>query len=155
MTRSHFLQSLRVPASAIDMNGHANNVEVVRWLQDVAMAHSAACGWPLQRYAQQGSTWVVRSHFVEYLRPAMQDDDLLLATWIARFDKNLSPRKTLVWRPRDRKLLVNNAEAALVRRIFDGFVETESCTKLVQALRTPEVKKFILDKYKGAVVPVF
>ena len=105
MTRTHFLQPLRVPASAIDMNGHANNVEVVRWLQDVAMAHSAACGWPLQRYAQQGSTWVVRSHFVEYLRPAMQDDDLLLATWIARFDKNLSPRKTLVWRPRDRKLL--------------------------------------------------
>ena len=105
MTRTHFLQPLRVPASAIDMNGHANNVEVVRWLQDVAMAHSAARGWPLQRYAQQGSTWVVRSHFVEYLRPAMQDDDLLLATWIARFDKNLSPRKTLVWRPRDRKLL--------------------------------------------------
>ena len=28
-------------------------------------------------------------------------------------------------------------------------------TKLVQALRTPEVKKFILEKYKGAVVPVF
>ena len=28
-------------------------------------------------------------------------------------------------------------------------------TKLVQALRTPAVKQFILDKYKGAVVPVF
>ena len=27
--------------------------------------------------------------------------------------------------------------------------------KLIQALRTPEVKKFILEKYKGAVVPVF
>ena len=27
--------------------------------------------------------------------------------------------------------------------------------KLVQALRTPAVKQFILDKYKGAVVPVF
>jgi len=36
---------------------------------------------------------------------------------------------------RDRKLLVNAAEAALVRRIFEGFVETESATKLVQALR--------------------
>jgi DNA invertase Pin-like site-specific DNA recombinase len=36
---------------------------------------------------------------------------------------------------RDRKLLVNDAEAALVRRIFEGFVETESGTKLVQALR--------------------
>ena len=36
---------------------------------------------------------------------------------------------------KDRKLLVNEAEAALVRRIFEGFVETESGTKLVQALR--------------------
>jgi DNA invertase Pin-like site-specific DNA recombinase len=36
---------------------------------------------------------------------------------------------------RDRKLVINDAEAALVRRIFQGFVETESCTKLVQTLR--------------------
>jgi DNA invertase Pin-like site-specific DNA recombinase len=36
---------------------------------------------------------------------------------------------------RDRKLLVNDAEAALVRRIFVGFVETASGTKLVKALR--------------------
>jgi DNA invertase Pin-like site-specific DNA recombinase len=36
---------------------------------------------------------------------------------------------------RERKLVVNDAEAALVRRIFQGFVETESCTKLVQILR--------------------
>jgi DNA invertase Pin-like site-specific DNA recombinase len=36
---------------------------------------------------------------------------------------------------RNRKLLVNEAEAALVRRIFEGFIGTESGTKLVQALR--------------------
>jgi DNA invertase Pin-like site-specific DNA recombinase len=36
---------------------------------------------------------------------------------------------------RDRKLVMNDAEAALVRRIFQGFVETESCTRLVQLLR--------------------
>ena len=36
---------------------------------------------------------------------------------------------------KDRKLLVNEAEAALVRRIFEGFVETESGTKLVIMLR--------------------
>ncbi len=36
---------------------------------------------------------------------------------------------------RERKLVVNDAEAALVRRIFQGFVETESCTRLVQILR--------------------
>ncbi len=37
---------------------------------------------------------------------------------------------------RERKLVVNDAEAALVRRIFQGFVEMESCTKLVEVLRT-------------------
>ena len=36
---------------------------------------------------------------------------------------------------RDRKLVVNEVEAVLVRRIFTGFVEMESGTKLVQALR--------------------
>jgi DNA invertase Pin-like site-specific DNA recombinase len=36
---------------------------------------------------------------------------------------------------RDRKLVINDAEAALVRRIFQGFVETESCTRLVRVLR--------------------
>ncbi len=36
---------------------------------------------------------------------------------------------------RDRRLIVNEAEAALVRRIFEGFAQTESGTKLVQALR--------------------
>lgn len=129
------------------MNGHANNVEVVRWLQDVAMAHSAACGWPMQRYAQLGSTWVVRSHFIEYLRPAMQDDDLLLATWIARFDKNLSPRKTLVWRPRDRKLLaraettwvfvdaVSGRARDIPQDFVDAFDATDEERRALQALR--------------------
>jgi site-specific DNA recombinase len=36
---------------------------------------------------------------------------------------------------RERKLVVNEAEADLVRRIYRGFVELESATKLVQAMR--------------------
>ncbi len=36
---------------------------------------------------------------------------------------------------RDRKLVVNESEATLVRRIYDGFTEIESATKLVQMLR--------------------
>ena len=40
---------------------------------------------------------------------------------------------------RDRKLVVNPAEAQLVRRIFQGFVEMESSTKLVQVLHTEGV----------------
>ncbi len=40
---------------------------------------------------------------------------------------------------RDRKLVVNETEAALVRRIFLGFIETGSGTKLTQVLRAEGV----------------
>src|SRR5208337_3649718 len=36
---------------------------------------------------------------------------------------------------RDRKLVINEAEAAIVLRVFRGFVETGSGTKLTKALR--------------------
>ena len=53
---------LVVPASAIDANGHVNNVQYVQWMQDAAMHHSAALGWPQERYAVMGRTWIIRSH---------------------------------------------------------------------------------------------
>ena len=105
VNRRVFVHPLRVEPGAIDFNQHANNVQFVQWLQDVALLHSAACGWPVERYLQSGTTRVVRSHLVEYLRPALLGDDLLLATWIAGFKGDTSPRRTLVWRVRDRKLL--------------------------------------------------
>jgi len=40
---------------------------------------------------------------------------------------------------RDRKLVVNDAEAAVVRRVFEGFAEVGSATKLVQVLRAEGV----------------
>jgi D-methionine transport system substrate-binding protein len=33
--------------------------------------------------------------------------------------------------------------------------DSEAMKKLVAALHTPEVKAFILEKYKGAVLPAF
>ena len=59
-------------------------------------------------------------------------------------DKVAASRKRGIWMGgfvplgydvRDRKLVVNEAEAVRVRRIFQGFAELESCTKLVHALR--------------------
>jgi DNA invertase Pin-like site-specific DNA recombinase len=40
---------------------------------------------------------------------------------------------------RDRKLVVNEAEAAMVRQVFDGFVDIGSATKLVPVLRAEGV----------------
>ncbi len=73
---------LTVPREAIDANGHVNNLEYLRWMQDIAVAHSAARGWDVERYQAEGGTWVARSHYIEYLGAAFEGDVLAVHTWV-------------------------------------------------------------------------
>lgn len=84
---------LVVPESVIDLNGHVNNVQYIQWMQDAAMAHSAALGWPQERYASIGRTWIIRSHTIAYLHSAYAGDHLTIHTWVAEFHKFRSLRK--------------------------------------------------------------
>ena len=78
-----FRQELIVSADAIDEFGHVNNQRYIAWMQEVATGHSSANGWPMARYLEIGAAWVVRSHFIEYLRPAFAGDALEIDTWAA------------------------------------------------------------------------
>lgn len=100
-----FLHTFIVPDSAIDFNQHVNNLEYLRWMQDVATAHSDACGWPIERYLRARSSWVIRSHFIEYLRPGFANENVVLATWIADMGEQSSPRKYVFMRATDRHVL--------------------------------------------------
>lgn len=115
--RGVFSHTFAVPAASIDVNGHANNLEYLRWMQEVATAHSDAQGWTLARYAATQTSWVIRSHAIEYLRPAFAGDTLTLLTWIGGFEEQASPRHYLFWRERDRKVL---AKARTVWVFVDG-----------------------------------
>jgi acyl-CoA thioester hydrolase len=100
-----FVRRITVPAGAIDALGHVNNLEYLRWTQDVATEHSAAQGWPLERYVALGRGWFVRRHEIEYLRPAFVGDALRLVTWVAAFRRSSSPRRYLFYRPDDDAIL--------------------------------------------------
>ena len=76
-----FRQEIVVTEDAIDAFGHVNNQRYIAWMQEVATAHSASNSWPMERYLQTGAAWVVRSHFIEYLRPAFASDALEIYTW--------------------------------------------------------------------------
>ena len=78
-----FKLDLTVAKEATDEFGHVNNQRYITWMQEVATAHSAANGWPMERYLEIGAAWVVRSHFIEYLRPAFAGDALEIDTWAA------------------------------------------------------------------------
>jgi acyl-CoA thioester hydrolase len=73
---------VRVLDTDIDELGHANNIVFVRWIQDVAVAHSVAVGLTVEAYRTIGAVFFVRRHEIDYLRPVLRGDDLLLRTWI-------------------------------------------------------------------------
>lgn len=70
-----------VPASAVDQNGHVNNVVYVQWMQDVAVLHYEAAGGN-QAMLDAGATWVARSHHIEYLKPVYAGEDVIALTWV-------------------------------------------------------------------------
>jgi acyl-CoA thioester hydrolase len=82
-----------VAPEEIDALGHANNVAYVSWMQAAALAHSAAQGWPATRYQELGCGWVVRSHWIEYHRPAVTGDRIVVRTWVATMQKVTSVRR--------------------------------------------------------------
>lgn len=88
-----FQHHLLIGPESIDRNGHVNNIEYVRWMQEAALAHSAKRGLVDELYAELGATWVARSHFIEYLRPAFVGESLRVETWIADFGRSRSRRK--------------------------------------------------------------
>jgi acyl-CoA thioester hydrolase len=101
-----YRHEIQVPPSAIDENGHVNNVQYVQWMQDAAVQHSNAAGCT-QVTLDLGATWVIRSHKVEYLRPAFQGDHLVVLTWVSNFRKVRSLRKYRFFRVSDKSVLAN------------------------------------------------
>jgi acyl-CoA thioester hydrolase len=100
-----FRDEFVVPPTAIDANGHVNNVVFVQWMQEFATRHfhSAGCADAMRAL---GATWVVRAHSIEYLAPAFAGDRLEVSTWVVNFSRVRSLRRYEFARVPERKLLV-------------------------------------------------
>jgi len=97
-----YSHEFQVPEAAIDALGHANNVEYVRWVQEVAGAHwLAAC--PLGQ--RENFVWVVREHRIRYRQPAFAGETLRATTWVGETSGATSVRHTQIMRVADEVLL--------------------------------------------------
>jgi acyl-CoA thioester hydrolase len=95
---------LTVPREAEDQNGHVNNVEYLRWMQDAAVRHSETSGCT-EATNNVGATWVARSHWIEYLKPAFAGQRVVVLTWVSDIRRVQSLRKYRITRPADCVLL--------------------------------------------------
>lgn len=100
-----YLHSHVVLPAEIDGLGHVNNLCYLAWMQQAAIEHSAAQGWPGERYQQLGAGWVVRSHEIRYLAPAFDGDQVVVRTWVAQTQRASSLRRYEIRRLADQAVL--------------------------------------------------
>ncbi|MEW6406016.1 MAG: acyl-CoA thioesterase [Chloroflexota bacterium] len=100
-----YTKTITIPESAIDENGHVNNVIYVQWMQDIAVEHYEAIGGtnPMKLV---GATWVVHEHKIEYLLPAFVGEDIEIRTWVENLRRVRSLRMYEFVRRSDGKVLV-------------------------------------------------
>ena len=94
-----------IPSSAIDENGHVNNVAYVQWMQDIAIEHYESIGG-INSMQLIGATWLVREHKIEYLLPAFANEEIEIRTWVENVRRVRSLRKYEFLRKADGRTLV-------------------------------------------------
>ncbi len=88
----------------LDELNHVNNLQYLRWTLQAAGAHSKQVGWTSDRYRQNGTGWIVRSHKITYKIPAQLGDEIAIRTWLQELDRVSALRKYEIVRKSDDRL---------------------------------------------------
>lgn len=115
-----FTMEVTAQAADIDEVEHVSNLVYVRWIQDVAVAHSAAVGWSFQRYREFGAIFVVRRHELDYITPVMLGQVVRLETWIDSWRAASCVRRTELYRAHDNVVVARGATTWAFMRFAEG-----------------------------------
>ncbi|MZR61964.1 thioesterase family protein [Alcanivorax sp. DP30] len=85
----HVLE-VTVPAESIDVMGHVNNTEYLRFMEQIAWHHTTELGLGWDLYQKLNRAMVARRTEVDYLAPAFEGEKLLIGTWIVENDERIS-----------------------------------------------------------------
>ena len=96
-----YVHLVEVLPADIDRLGHASNQVYLRWVLEAALAHSTAVGLDQAAYLARREVWVVRSHEIRYLRPALLGERLSVETRVATMAAANSIRRTRILRASD------------------------------------------------------
>lgn len=88
----------KVGPESIDILKHVNNREYLRWMEKAAMEHASLLGCGAKECLQQGEVWVAREHWIEYLRPCYEGDELTVFSWVANLSGPRSLRRYAIKR---------------------------------------------------------
>lgn len=91
---ARFTAPITAVAADIDELGHVGNQVYVRWILELATAHSRALGWDHARYRALGAVFVVRRHEVDYVAQVLEGEALVGETWVEAWRAASCVRRT-------------------------------------------------------------
>ncbi|MCS7055219.1 MAG: YbgC/FadM family acyl-CoA thioesterase [Thermoflexales bacterium] len=95
----------RVQWRECDSAGHVNNAVYAEWAEECGMQCIAHYRWPVTRMAEAGIGIFYRRMWIEYLRPALFDDEIEITAWLSQVKRATAMRHFSVTRPADGALL--------------------------------------------------
>lgn len=87
-----FRRSFRIRHYECDANGHLNNANYLRFMQEAATDASADAGYDEDRYREINRIWLAFATEIEYIRPVEYNHFLDVKTWVADFRRASSRR---------------------------------------------------------------
>ena len=93
-----FSHSFTVSPRDIDELAHVNNVAYLQWVQDVAVAHWQAAATDEM---QSAYFWVVVRHELDYKKPAFENEEITVMTWVGEWTAVTCERFTEIRRGDD------------------------------------------------------
>jgi acyl-CoA thioester hydrolase len=100
-----YKMSHKVAWRDIDDLHHVNNAVYMNYVTECGMKVLAAHGWPWQRMQAEGFGIYLRESRILYLRPALLDDELEIATWASDVRRATAQRHYTIRRAADGALL--------------------------------------------------
>lgn len=94
MQSPRFTLPITAAEADIDELGHVSNLVYLRWVLDVAMAHSISLGWDHAAYRTLGSVFVVRRHEIDYVAQVTLGHAISAETWVDEWKQASCIRKT-------------------------------------------------------------
>ncbi len=111
---SPHLLDITVESDDIDAYQHVNNAVYVTWCDRAAWHHSAALGLPIDYCLHIDRGMAVVRTLITYLRPALREDSLVLATWLLPAVSRLCVRRRFQLLRRDDATTLMRAEIEYV-----------------------------------------
>ena len=103
MSSEIYTHRFSVPASAIDVRNHVNNLTYLEWCLEAAEAHWGKNATPKM---QAEYIWYVLHHSIDYRASAFEGEQLEVRTWVTSAEGVKSERHYRILRIKDNKTLI-------------------------------------------------